>query len=118
LWSEGWLDYLKLMLILAGVLIVAFLTLRFWIPKLARVTRSNSGPIRVVTRFALEPTKTLYVLAVGRAKLLLASSEAGVQLIQSLADDDLDDVLSNKNEDEDENTLGRILQSLKSRRNP
>jgi flagellar biogenesis protein FliO len=117
LWSAEWVDYLKLILILGGILIVAFLTLRFWIPKLARVNRDASGPIQVVARFLLEPNKTLYVLAIGQARMLVASSEAGVQLIQPLAAQDLEQAASNKDEADHENTFERLLQSIKSRRN-
>ena len=118
LWSAEWVDYLKLMLILGGILIVAFLTLRFWIPKLARVNRNAAGPIQVVARFLLEPNKTLYVLAIGQTRMLVASSEAGVQLIQSLAVQDLEQAASNKDEADSENTFERLLQSIKLRRNP
>ena len=116
--TDQWLDYLKLMLILGGVLIVAFLTLRYWMPKLARVNRSTSGPIQVLTRFPLEPNKTLYLLAVGRMKMLVASSEAGVHLVQRLAAEDLEDALNNKPELENENKFERFMQSMKSRKNP
>ena len=115
--SEGWLDYLKLMLILGGVLIVAFLTLRFWLPKLASVNRNAPGPIQVITRFSLEPNKTLYILAVGRSKILVASSEAGVQLIKPFAGDEFEETLNNKMEAHNENTFERFLQSMKLRKN-
>lgn len=115
--SEGWLDYLRLMLVLGGVLIVAFFTLRFWLPKLASVNRNTSGPIQVITRFSLEPNKSLYVLAVGRSKILVASSEAGVQLIKPLTGDEFEEALNNKKEPQNENTFERFLQSMKLRKN-
>lgn len=115
LWSDGWIDYIKLLLVLGGILIVAFLTLRYWMPKLASITGNTSGPIQVLTRFSLEPNRTLYVIAVGEAKLLLASSEAGVQLIQMLAAEDLEKALSNKVQAENDNTFGRLLRSMKQR---
>lgn len=115
--SEGWLDYLRLMLVLGGVLIVAFFSLRFWLPKLASVNRNTSGPIQVITRFSLEPNKSLYVLAVGRSKILVASSEAGVQLIKPLTGDEFEEALNNKKEPQNENTFERFLQSMKLRKN-
>src|SRR5215831_16838321 len=113
--SSAWTDYIKLMLVLGGILIVAFLTLRFWMPKLASINKSASGPIQVLARFPLEPNKTLYVIAVGQAKMLVASSEAGVQLIQTLAAEDLDEASSNKLQTENDNTFGRLLRSMKPR---
>jgi flagellar biogenesis protein FliO len=115
LWSSGWVDYIKLMLVLGGILIVAFLTLRYWMPKLASLNRNSSGPIQVLTRFSLEPNKTLYLVALGEARMLLASSEAGVQLIQTLASEDLEKALDNKIEPENDNSFGRLLRSMKSR---
>ena len=113
LWSDGWIDYIKLMLVLGGILIVAFLTLRYWMPKVVSITRNPSGPIQVLTRFSLEPNRTLYVIAVGEAKLLLASSEAGVQLIRTLAAQDLEKGISNKAQPENDNTFGGLLRSMK-----
>jgi flagellar biogenesis protein FliO len=115
LWSNGWIDYLKLMLVLGGLLIVAFLTLRFWMPKLASINRNSSGPIQVLTRFSLEANKSLYIVAVGETRMLLASSEAGVQLIQMLAPEDLEKALSNKTEPENDNSFGPLLRSIKPR---
>jgi flagellar biogenesis protein FliO len=116
LWSNGWIDYLKLMLVLGGLLIVAFLSLRFWMPKLASINRNSSGPIQVLTRFSLEANKTLYIVAVGETRMLLASSEAGVQLIRALAAQDLEKALSNKTEPENDNSFGRLLRSIKPRK--
>ena len=115
LWSDGWIDYIRLILVLGGILIVAFLTLRYWMPRLASITRNSSGPIQVLTRFSLEPNRTLYVIAFGEAKLLLATSEAGVQLLQTLAAEDLEKGLSNKSQPEVDNTFGRLLWSMKQR---
>ena len=116
-WSDGWQDYLRLMLILGGILIVAFLTLRFWIPKLAQVKSNRRGPIEVVTRFQLEPDRTLYVLAIGQSKLLVASSQAGVQLIRELTENELITSPDNKEEHNNENIFERLMQSIKSPRN-
>ena len=80
---EGWMGYTRLMLVLGAVLIVA-LAVRSWVPKLTRPGRPSSRRIRVLAWHALEPRKTLYVVAVGKNFILVASSEAGVHLMATL----------------------------------
>jgi flagellar biogenesis protein FliO len=96
--SGGWIDYAKLMFVLGGILILAFLTLRFWLPRMASVRRASSGPIRILAHLAIEPRKTLYVIAVGKTMLLIASSEAGIQFMTTLDPNDLDDLQACKKE--------------------
>jgi hypothetical protein len=77
-------EYLKLMLFLAVVVALAFIALRFWLPKLAGGAGSAAGPLQVAWRLSLEPRKTLYVVRAGSEYVLLAASDAGVQLLTPL----------------------------------
>jgi flagellar biogenesis protein FliO len=83
--SVSWLDYARLMLVLGGILIVAFLGVRYWLPRMAGGLRAvSSGPIQVLAQFSLEPRRTLYVVRSGRSTMLLGSSESGVQFMTAL----------------------------------
>ena len=82
--SEEILGYLKVIAILAGVVVFAFFALRFWLPKLTGIHGTPSGPMNVVSRLALEPRKTLYIVRAASDYVLLAASDAGVQFLTSL----------------------------------
>src|SRR6516225_11854691 len=82
--SQGWLDYAKTLLVLGAILILAFVVVRFWIPRLAGFRTLSSEHIEVLARYSLEPRKTLYVVRAGKAMILLASSEQAVQFMTAL----------------------------------
>jgi flagellar biogenesis protein FliO len=77
-------EYLKLVVILAAVVALAFVALRLWLPKLAGGAGTTAGPLQVAWRLSLEPRKTLYVVRAGANYILLAASDAGVQLLAPL----------------------------------
>ena len=83
-----WALYSKLMIALCATSLVVLLFVRSWLAKVSGPGRHASGPIRVFARFLLEPRKTLYVVGVGKNTMLLASSEAGVQLMATLNSED------------------------------
>jgi hypothetical protein len=77
-------EYLKVIVSLAIVAAVAFVALRLWLPKFAGSAGATGGPLQVAWRLTLEPRKTLYVVRAGPNYVLLAASDAGVQLLTSL----------------------------------
>jgi flagellar biogenesis protein FliO len=115
--SGSWLDYVRLMLVLGGILILALLTVRYWLPRMARLKALSSGPIQVLAQFPLEPRKTLYVVRAGRETILLASSEAGVQFMTALDPADFLDASPGvqSNGVNDRNFL-HLLKSIKNRK--
>lgn len=62
---------------------VALLVFRFVLPRLQTLNTGRSM-VRVVDRIGLESRRSLYVVHVGGKWLLLAASEAGVQLVSEL----------------------------------
>jgi flagellar protein FliO/FliZ len=78
------LEYLKVITILGCVVVFAFAGLRFWLPKLTGIRGTASGPMHVAWRLALEPRKMLYIVRAGSDYVLVAASDAGVQLLTSL----------------------------------
>jgi hypothetical protein len=87
------LEYLKVIAILAGIVMLAFIALRFWLPKLTGIRGTVAGPIKIACRLTLEPRKTLYVVHAGSDYVMLAASEAGVQFLASLDSDGIESAL-------------------------
>jgi len=86
--SIGWAEYARLMLVLCGILALAIVAIRFWLPKISMWNKPATGPIEVCARFPLEPRRTLYIVKAAGSYMLLASSEAGVQHLISLSADE------------------------------
>jgi flagellar biogenesis protein FliO len=78
------IEYVKLIGTLAAVIGFAVLVLRVWASKLAGGPVARSGPLQVAWRLNLEPRKTLYIVRAASGYLLLATSDAGVQLLTQL----------------------------------
>src|SRR3982751_1327401 len=83
--SIGWVEYVRLMLVLCGILALAVLAIRYWLPKIAIWNKPAHGPIEICARFPLEPRRTLYIVKAANSYVLLASSEAGVQHLTALS---------------------------------
>ena len=77
-------DYLKLLLVLAGIVVLAYAALRYWLPKLSSLQYKASGPIQVIARMPLEPRKNLYVIKAGAEYLLIGTAENSVHMISAL----------------------------------
>lgn len=77
------LALLQTLVVLAFVCGLAYVVLRVALPRLG-VSRSPKGMMRVVDSVSLEPRRNLYVVEVAGRWMLVASSEAGVQMISEL----------------------------------
>ena len=84
----SWSEYARLMLVLCGILALALVAIRFWLPKLALWNKPANGPIEIYARLPLETRRTLYIVKVVNSYILLASSEAGVQKLTGLDADE------------------------------
>jgi flagellar biogenesis protein FliO len=78
------IDYFKLLAVLAGVLILAYLVVKHWLPSLAGVRQYQHGPIQVVARFPLEPRKTLYIIKAGSDMYLIGTSDSDMYYLTEL----------------------------------
>jgi flagellar biogenesis protein FliO len=83
-------DYLKTMLALVAILALAYLVIRYWLPRMTGIQTSASGPIQVISRFALEPKKGLYIVKAGSEYMLLGTSESGIQYLTALKAEDIE----------------------------
>jgi flagellar biogenesis protein FliO len=77
-------DYVKLMLVLAGIVALAYAALRLWLPKLSGLQQQAKGPIQVLARMPLEPRKNLYIIKAGADYLLVGTAENSVHMISPL----------------------------------
>ena len=82
--SSGVFEMFKVLLMLGGVLVLAWAGLRFWLPKMGGLHGLRSDLIEVVARQSIEARKTLYVVRAGSRHLLLAASEQGVHFLQEV----------------------------------
>lgn len=63
---------------------LAYVLFRWVLPRLQHVSGMGGSMVRIVDRVGLDARKSLYVIEVAGRWLLVASSEAGVQLISEL----------------------------------
>jgi flagellar biosynthetic protein FliO len=80
--SFAWM-MLQTLLALGLVCLLIYALFRWVLPRLG-ASGSQRGMVRVVDAMKLEPRKSLYIVEVAGRWLLIASSEAGVQLISEL----------------------------------
>ena len=76
-----WGDYVKTIVILIGICLLAVGALKFLGPRLRANTGSSSERIRVLARQALEPRKNLYVVRAGQTTMLVATSGESVHFM-------------------------------------
>ena len=109
----------QLVLVLAGILILAYFVLRFAIPKFFGLDNLRAGPMTVVARFALEPRKTLYIVQIGKQFFLIGTSEANVQFLTSLDSGNLETVLAQSSMHTPERSeFSRLLRGWKRSQKP
>jgi len=112
--SYGFADYFRLMLVLGGILLLAFVAIRFWIPKLMPWNRPSPGPLQIWAKLPLEPQKTLYIIKAGKSLLLVASSEAGMQYMLSLNAEDFADASEQKEPETRESRFAPLIRTGKA----
>jgi len=78
------LQYVVVLVALAGVLVLAFVTLKVILPRMFGMRSPARGPIRVLANYALEPRRTLYLVEVASEVFLLATGESGVSYLAAV----------------------------------
>ena len=91
-------DFVKLVVVLGGILLLAYGTLRWWLPRMTGIRPGARGPIQVVSRFPLEPRKTLYLLKVGGTYQLLSSTDNAVRPLATLTPEEIEPYLEREAE--------------------
>jgi flagellar biosynthetic protein FliO len=77
-------SYLKLVFVLGAILILAYLSVRFWLPRLSGLRSSSAGPIQIAGRLPIEPRKTLYIIRTGQECFLIGTSDNDIHYLTSL----------------------------------
>ena len=81
----GWGAYLKVILLLAGILALGYASLRLLAGRRGLMPgQSRSGQLAIVDRLPLEPRRSVYLVRAGSQHFLLASSENGIQTLGEL----------------------------------
>jgi flagellar protein FliO/FliZ len=93
-------SYLEILLALAGVLVLAYVTLRYGLPWLSGVRPNNSGPIQVVARYPLEARKTLYLVKTGSQVFLIGTSENKMEYLTTIAPENAAEMLESSQTEE------------------
>jgi flagellar biosynthetic protein FliO len=88
-------DYVRLMVVLGGVLVLAWLALRYLLPKIVP-GGVKGGLLEVVARQQIDARNSLYVVKAGSQYLLLGSGERGLTLLEHLDGEEVRGALSNQ----------------------
>jgi flagellar biogenesis protein FliO len=87
------MQYVEVLMALAGVLLLAYATLRFGLPRFFGIQASGKGLIQVLARHALEPRKTLYLVKTGSQVFLIGTSEKQVEYLTAIAPENATELL-------------------------
>jgi len=68
---------LQICFVLGGICLLAFLVLRFGLPRLFAQGGKSVGPLKVVQRLPLEPRKAVYLVELDGKRILVGVSDAG-----------------------------------------
>ncbi len=78
------LELVRFLFILAAVVLLAYVAVRYWLPRLTGLKNLEAGPIKILARTPLEPKKTLYLLKIGSEVILVGTSEDQLHFLKSL----------------------------------
>ena len=89
-------QYIAVLLALAGVLVLAYVTLKIGLPRILGLNPSSNGPMRILARFPLEPRKTLYLMEMGSQVFLLASSDNNVTYLTAVDPENVSQIVAHE----------------------
>ena len=94
------LQYAEVLLVLTGILVLAYVTLRVGLPRMFGMRVARGGPIQVLTRYPLEPKHTLYLIKTGSQVLLIGTSENELRYLTSIAAENAAEILKQESTEE------------------
>ena len=110
--------YVKLLLILGGILALAYLTIRYLMPRLVGWKDLASCPIRILARFPLEPRKALYVVRAGSGVFLIGASEGGLHYLTALDPHDFTAFGEGEEQSSPAVDFSRLIKNFRTRKEP
>ena len=75
---------LRLVLVLGGVCLLAFVTLKWGLKRFVSPNATPGGGMRVIARLPVEPRRSILVVRVANRVLVLGSTEAGFESLGEL----------------------------------
>jgi flagellar biogenesis protein FliO len=90
------LQYAEVLLVLAGVLALAYVTLRVGLPRMLGMRLPRGGPIQILARYPLQPKHTLYLIKTGSQVFLIGTSESQVQYLTSISAENAAEILKDQ----------------------
>jgi flagellar biogenesis protein FliO len=97
--SSQILQYAEVLLVLAGILVLAYVALRAGLPRFLGMRTPTGGPIEILTRYPLGPKHTLYLIKAGSETFLIGTSESEVQYLTSISPENSTEILKERSED-------------------
>ncbi len=92
--STPLVEYLQVFVVLGGVLALAYLILKFALPRFFGLRTIANGPIETVARYPLEPRKTLYLVKAGAQVFLIGTSEGKMECLTEIAEENAKEILA------------------------
>lgn len=89
--SFGWL-FAKTVIAMVVVIFGAFFFIKFILPRLQFGHRASQSRIQVIDKLGLEARKALYIIGVGRKRILIGSGEQGLSKLADLELEDVEDI--------------------------
>jgi flagellar biogenesis protein FliO len=86
-------EYIQVLLVLGGVLALAYAALKFGLPRLFEYRAPADGPIQMVARYPLEPKKSIYLVRVGSQVFLLGTSEGQMEYLTGIEPENATQIL-------------------------
>jgi flagellar biogenesis protein FliO len=86
-------QYIQVLFGLGGVLALAYVTLRFGLPRFFGMRLPTRGPIQLVTRYPLEPKASLYLVQVGSQMFLVGTSQNQISYLTAVAPENAAEIL-------------------------
>lgn len=83
-----WL-FIKMLLVLAIVSIVALLILKYAVPRFGKSFQKGRY-FSVLARYTLEPRKSLYLIHIGKRYLVIGSSDHAINLITEVSKEEVE----------------------------
>ena len=88
------LEYLQVFVVLGGVLALAYVILKFALPRFFGLRTTANGPIQTVARYPLEPRKILYLVKAGAQVFLIGTSEGKMECLTEIAAENATEILA------------------------
>jgi len=82
--------FIKMLLVLAIVSIVALLILKYAIPHFGK-TFHKGQYFTVLGRYVLEPKKSLYLVNIGKRYLVIGAADSGINLIAEISKEEVEE---------------------------